>query len=94
MFGRFRKRKCKQRCGGESKEHGGICCTHPLSDFAQGANVVVVSNKDRKTLEMGLFSGARVAVLKNRPADANMVVAAGESRYIIAKEAAGKIQVH
>jgi Fe2+ transport system protein FeoA len=42
---------------------------------------------------MGLFSGALVTVLKNRPRDANMVVAAGESRYIIAKDSACKIQV-
>lgn len=92
MFGRFRRRKCQQRCGRENGQ--GVCCAHPLSDFAQGANIVVVSNKDRKTLEMGLFSGAFVTVLKNRPRDANMVVAVGESRYIIAKDAAAKIQVH
>ena len=95
MFRRFRKRKCQQqRCGREPGEGQGICCAHPLSDFAQGANVVVVSNKDRKTLEMGLFTGAPVTVLKNRPRDANMVVATGESRYIIDKEATAKIQVH
>ncbi len=94
MFGRFRKRKCPQRCGRKPSEGHGICCAHPLSDFAQGATVVVVSNKDRKTLEMGLFTGASVTVLKNRPRDANMLVAAGESRYIIDKEAAAKIQVH
>ncbi len=93
MFGRFRKRECRQRCGRAPGEPGGICCAHPLSDFAQGANVVVVSNKDRKTLEMGLFSGALVTVLKNRPMDANMLIAAGESRYIIAKDSAAKIQV-
>jgi Fe2+ transport system protein FeoA len=94
MFGRFKRQKCRQRCGRLPGEPEGICCAHPLSDFAQGANVVVVSNKDRKTLEMGLFTGALVTVLKNRPRDANMVVAAGESRYIIAKDAAAKIQVH
>lgn len=97
MFGRFRRRKNRQLCGrepGRGPGQGqGICCAHPLSDFAQGANVVVVSNSDRKTLEMGLFTGAVVTVIKNRAADANMVVAAGESRYIIAKETAGKIQV-
>ncbi|MBC8206222.1 MAG: ferrous iron transport protein A, partial [Kiritimatiellaeota bacterium] len=53
----------------------------------------VISNRDRKTLEMGLFTGAHVTVLKNRPRDGNMLVAAGESRYIIDKEAAAKIQV-
>lgn len=91
MFRRFRKRKCQQRCSNEPGQ--GICCAHPLSDFAQGANVVVISNADRKTLEMGLFTGALVNVIKNRPNDANLLVAAGESRYIIAKEAAQKIQV-
>jgi len=95
MFGRFRKKHCRQqRCGREPGETAGIVCAHPLSDFAQGASVVVVANKDRKTLEMGLFTGAFITVLKNRPRDANMVVATGESRYIIAKEAAQKIQVH
>ena len=94
MFGRSRKRKSQQRCGHELGERRGIYCAHPLSDFAQGADIVVVSNSDRKTLEMGLFTGALVKVIKNREKDANMVVAAGESRYIISKEAAVKIQVH
>jgi Fe2+ transport system protein FeoA len=95
VFGRFKKRRnCQQRCGRQPGEGQGICCAHPLSDFAQGANVIVVSNKDRKTLEMGLFTGAHITILKNRPRDANMVVATGESRYIIDKEAAAKIQVH
>lgn len=93
MFGRFfRKRKC-QRCRRGQEDAQSICCSHPLSDFAQGADVVVLSNGDRKTLEMGLFSGALVHVMKNRPGDTSMVVAAGESRYIISKEAAAKIEV-
>jgi Fe2+ transport system protein FeoA len=91
MFGRFFRKRQQQRCGQLAGQ--GICCTHPLSDFAQGADVVVISNGDRQTLEMGLFSGALVHVMKNRPNDANMVVAAGESRYILSKEAAAKIQV-
>ena len=91
MFGRFFKNRQQQRCG--RRIGHGLCCAHPLSDFAQGADVVVISNGDRKTLEMGLFSGALVHVMKNRPGDTSMVVAAGESRYIISKEAAAKIQV-
>lgn len=91
MFGRLFRKRQQQRCGRRAGQ--GICCAHPLSDFAQGADVVVISNSDKKTLEMGLFSGALVHVMKNRPSDANMVVAAGESRYIISKEAAARIQV-
>lgn len=93
MFRRFRRRRCPQRCGRGQGAGDGFFCAHPLSDFAQGADVVVVSNKDKKTLEMGLFTGALVTVLQNRPRDANMVVAVGESRYIIAKETAGQISV-
>ena len=94
MFRRFRRRhQCFQRCGRKPGEEPGTCCAHPLSDFAQGADLIVVSNSDKKTLEMGLFSGAHVVVLKNRPRDANMVIAAGESRYIIAKDSAEKISV-
>lgn len=94
MFGRFFRGGRGQgrrlrRHGGPEAESG----SHPLSDFAQGADVTVVANRDRKTLEMGLFTGAAVHVLQNRPADANMVIAAGESRYIISKESAAKIKV-
>jgi Fe2+ transport system protein FeoA len=98
MIGKFFRngKRCQQRCGqgqGRGAGQGGICCAHPLSDFAEGAHVVVISTGDKKTLEMGLFTGALVTVMKNRPSDANMVVATGESRYIIAKDAAQKIQV-
>ncbi len=97
MFGRRHRNRKPQRCGrGPGSGSGGgqgVCCSHPLSDFAQGADIVVISNKDRKTLEMGLFTGALVKVIKNRSGDANMVVAAGESRYIISKEAAAQISV-
>jgi len=92
MFGRFRKKNCGKQCRHRAETVPG-CRSHSLADFAQDAEVLIVSNKDRKTLEMGLFSGASVRVLKNRPRDANMVVATGESRYIISKESAAKIKV-
>ncbi len=59
----------------------------------QGVEAKVISNSDRKTLEMGLCTGASVRVVENRPGDANMIVAAGEGRYIISKESAAKIKV-
>ena len=59
----------------------------------QGVEVKVISNSDRKTLEMGLCTGATIRIVENRPGDANLVIAAGEGRYIIAKETAKKIRV-
>ncbi|MDK2857580.1 MAG: ferrous iron transport protein [Verrucomicrobiota bacterium] len=81
-------------CNGTAR-HGGQdrCRAHPLEKFTQGVEVTVISNSDRKTLEMGLCTGAAVRVVENRPGDANMVVAAGDGRYIISKESAAKIRV-
>jgi Fe2+ transport system protein FeoA len=72
---------------------GDRCCAHPISDFAQGADLTVISNSDLKTLEMGLCTGASVRIVENRPGDANIVVAAGDGRYILSKESAAKIKV-
>jgi len=71
----------------------GRCCAHPLCDFMQGVEVKVISNSDRKTIEMGLCTGATIRIVENRPGDANLVIAAGEGRYILAKETAAKIRV-
>ena len=87
----FGRRHTHRHCA----HHGvkGGCCAHPLHNFAQGVEVKVISNSDRKTLEMGLCTGASVRVVENRSGDANMIVAAGEGRYIISKESAAKIKV-
>jgi Fe2+ transport system protein FeoA len=91
FFGHGRKnRHCRRgKAGGRDDR----CCAHPLPDFVQGVEVTVISNGDRKTLEMGLCTGASVRVVENRAGDANMVIASGEGRYIISKESAEKIKV-
>jgi Fe2+ transport system protein FeoA len=69
------------------------CCIHPLSDFASGVDVLVCSNPDRKTVEMGFFSGARVHILHNQSGESNLVIAVGDSRYTVPRETAQKIMV-
>ena len=92
MFkGWFRNRQGNGHCRrGRSEDR---CCAHSLHDFAKDAQVTVISNSDRKTLEMGICTGARIRVIENRPSDANMVIDAGEGRYILAKDTAAKIRV-
>jgi Fe2+ transport system protein FeoA len=91
FFGRGRKNRHCAR--GTERSRRDRCCAHPLPDFMQGVEVTVISNSDRKTLEMGLCTGATVRVVENRPGDANMVIAAGDGRYIVSKESAEKIKV-
>jgi Fe2+ transport system protein FeoA len=87
MF-RRRFRKQNRGCG------GGRCRrASPLSELSQDASAVILSNHDKQTLEMGMFPGVAIRVLKNRPANPSVVVAAGDSRYIISRQAAMQIEV-
>ncbi len=64
-----------------------------MGQCLEGDGGRIVSNGDLKTLEMGLFLGAQVRVLKNTPRDSNMVVAVGPARYAIARTTAQVILI-
>lgn len=90
---RRRHRNRDGLCGRESgRDSSGRCCARPLSDYMQGGEVTVISNGDRKTLEMGVCTGATVRIVANRPRDAGMVIAVGEGRYILSKTVAAQIR--
>ncbi len=92
MFGRFFRRNRRCRCQGKGNHPGGRC-TRPLSDFAAGADVLVVANLDRKTMEMGIFNGTRIHLLQNHENEPNLVIALGDSRYTVPREIAAQISV-
>lgn len=64
----------------------------PLSDCLPNTNVTVIANRDRKTLEMGLYVGAVIRIIHNQEDDNHLVVDAGESRYVISRQSAAKIR--
>lgn len=49
---------------------------------------MIVSNGDLKSMEMGLYLGAHVEVLRNHRRDSNLLVAVGSARYAIARSTA------
>ncbi|MFA5687769.1 MAG: FeoA domain-containing protein [Kiritimatiellales bacterium] len=83
---RFRFRKCKPK-------HCEQCGLRPLCSCIAGTAVTVISNKDKKTFEMGICNGAGVRIVENRATDSSMIVDAGEGRYIIDKDIARCIKV-
>ena len=64
-----------------------------LSSCPEGNTCRIIANQDKKTLELGLFAGARIMVLKNAAEDTSLVVAVGDSRYMIPREVAGQIRI-
>lgn len=65
----------------------------PLSECPEGVGGVIVSNGDLKSMEMGLFLGAHVEVLRNHRRDSNLLVAVGPARYAVARTTAGLIYI-
>ncbi len=79
--------QCEGPCsGGEGQ-------LRPLSDCPEGQGGVIVSNGDLKAMEMGLFLGTFVEVLRNHHRESNLVVAAGPARYAIARATAQLILI-
>jgi Fe2+ transport system protein FeoA len=65
----------------------------PLSNAETGSRHFIVLNPDKKTLEMGIYNGCVITIHKNEPADKNIVVGVGDSRYIIPRTTAEHILV-
>ena len=96
-WGRRRHRKlqkCNERKKGFHHHKGfGKHCDISLDKALEHKKYVIMSNPDRKTVEMGVFNGGIITVHKNDGTDPNLVVAVGESRYIISRDVAKRIVV-
>jgi Fe2+ transport system protein FeoA len=81
----IRRRRCRDR-GADSEQR-------PLSEGRENTAYVILENSDRQSMEMGLFIGAQVRVIRNNFASPNMVVGVSDSRYMLSKETAQRIIV-
>ena len=103
MFGLGRGRKNKVRgrrqhgCG--EVGHGRGCgCGHNsvsrcinLDEAEIGRRYRVMTNPDKKTMEMGIYHTSVITVHKKEESNPNIVVGVGESRYIIPRNLAKRI---
>ncbi len=64
-----------------------------LNGAIPGNKYIVKFNPDKKTIEMGIYAGSIISVQKNELDDPNIIVAVGETRYIIPRKTAEKILV-
>jgi Fe2+ transport system protein FeoA len=78
---------------GHRFRHGAGAEGRVLSECAPDSRWVICANPDRKTVEMGMFRGAEVCVVRNARAEKQMVVGLGSSRYAISKATASAIAV-
>jgi Fe2+ transport system protein FeoA len=66
---------------------------HSLLDLKDGEAGVIRKNGDRKSTEMGLYPGARVAMFRNRKSERSVVIAAGDARFLVSRAIAQKVEI-
>lgn len=64
-----------------------------LLDLTDGQAGVIRKNSDRKSSEMGLYPGARVAMFRNRKSERSVVIAAGDARFLVSRTIAQRVEI-
>lgn len=81
----YRHRRCLSRKPVPPARH--------LAEAFEGQAYRIVANPDRQSREMGFFPGMEVRVFRNVEGEHGIVVAAGSSRYVVARKAASGIRI-
>lgn len=64
-----------------------------LAILSEGKSGIVYCNNDLKTIERGLYIGAKVTIFRNNPDEPNIIVAVGDARYVLDRRIATHIRV-
>lgn len=84
----FRKRQHRhKRTGCPYKDY------QTLNQVQESEKVHIVCNPDRKTLEMGVYPGTIVIMMRNYESEQNLIIAIENGRFIIARNIAEKIRI-
>ncbi len=78
-----RPKRCNL-CPGDCRE---------MSDLPSGSKAIVLCNHDTRTIERGLYLGARLEIYRNEEDEPNLIVAVQDSRYVLDRRIARSIRV-
>ena len=67
--------------------------TIPLVEGRLDKEYSILCNNIQKYIELGMYHGNTVKIIKNDHSDRNLIIAVGESRYILSKNIAQNIMV-
>ncbi len=64
-----------------------------MSDMSQGRTGTVHCNSDLRTIERGIYLGAKISIFRNELDEPNLIVAVGDSRYVLDRRIAKNIRI-
>lgn len=65
----------------------------PMSELTEGVKGKVFCNNDLRTIERGIYVGADISIFRNETDEPNLIVAVGDSRYVLDRRIAQNIRV-
>jgi len=65
----------------------------PLSELIEGKTGTVYCNNDLRTIERGIYVGSKILIFRNELQEPNIIVAVGDSRYVLDRRIAELIRV-
>ena len=64
-----------------------------LTDLSEGKRGTVICNNNIRTIERGVYMGARIIVLRNEQYEPNIIIAVGDARYVLDRRIAKEIRL-
>lgn len=65
----------------------------PMTDVSEGMHGTVYCNYDIRTIERGIYVGARISMFRNVAEEPNVIVAVGDARYVLDRRIAREIRI-
>ena len=65
----------------------------PMSELTEGVSGTVSCNNDLKTIERGIYIGARIMIFRNEADEPNIIVSVGDASYVLDRRLAQSIRV-
>jgi hypothetical protein len=64
-----------------------------LEKMPEGGNAIIICNSNLNTIERGLYQGAQISMFRNAADEPNIIVAAGDARYVLDRRIAKAIRI-
>lgn len=64
-----------------------------LEKMPEGENAIIICNPNLNTIERGLYQGAQISMFRNAADEPNIIVAAGDARYVLDRRIAETIRI-
>lgn len=65
----------------------------PMSELTEGITGTVFCNNDLRTIERGIYVGAKILIFRNEIDEPNIIISVGDSRYVLDRRIAMNIRV-